>query len=93
MFSELKQELLKHIKKSGLEKPLNACHVCFQAREILSEELKKTQANITKFQQGKIFIKCPSSVAKHEFFYNKRGILKKLKSQITATTIEEIVIY
>jgi len=93
MFSELKNELLKHIKKSGLEKPLNACHVCFQAREILSEELQSTQAHITKFQQGKIFIKCPSSVAKHEFFYNKRAILKKLKQELTATTIQEVVIY
>ena len=93
MFSELKQELLKHIKKSGLEKPLNACHVCFQAREILAEELSGTQAHITKFQQGKIFIKCPSSVAKHQIFYNKRAILKKLKAELSASIIEEIVIY
>lgn len=93
MFSELKNELLKHMQQTGLKKPLEACHACHKARMVLKEELEKLEANITKFQQGKIYIKTTNSIAKHELFYNKHTFLKTLQQEISEYQINEIVIY
>ena len=92
MFFDLKSELSKHIKKLGLEKSLSATHACHQARTILADELQTYEANILKFQQGKIFIKCNNGIARHEIFYNKHTYLRKLQEQINDYQIDEIVI-
>ncbi len=92
MFFELRNELSKHIKRVGLEKTLSATHACHLARSILEQELKLYEANILKFQQGKIFIKCHNGIARHEIFYNKHRYLQKLQTQVNDYQIDEIVI-
>jgi len=92
MFFDIKKELAVHMNKVGLKKSLDACHACHKAREVLKDELESLNANITKFQQGKIFIKCNNGIARHELFFNKYTYTQRLKEAITEYQIDEIVI-